>query len=103
MRFCRRASRSGHGRGWRRDRLGPLCRSGGTIIGMHSFGGSAPGTDVMTEIRFVADKVLQAAKDQIAQSEIAGKRPMNPLKALQDHRQAMWLDFLSAASSPMAG
>jgi transketolase len=50
--------------------------SGGAIIGMHSFGKSAPGTDVMRKFEFVADKVLQAAKDQIAQSEIAGKRPL---------------------------
>jgi transketolase len=50
--------------------------SGGAIIGMHSFGESAPGTDVMQKFEFVADKVLQAAKDQIAQSEIAGKRPL---------------------------
>jgi transketolase len=48
----------------------------GVIIGMHSFGESAPGTDVMRKFGFVADKVLQAAKDQIAKSEIAGKRPL---------------------------
>jgi transketolase len=48
----------------------------GAIIGMHSFGESAPGTDVMQKFGFVADKVLQAAKDQIAKSEIAGKRPL---------------------------
>jgi transketolase len=48
----------------------------GAIIGMHSFGESAPGTDVMRKFGFVADKVLQAAKDQIAKSEIAGKAPL---------------------------
>src|SRR5262249_30335152 len=49
----------------------------GTIIGMHSFGGSAPGTTLMKKFGFVADKVLQAAKDQIAKHRIceAGKRP----------------------------
>ena len=30
----------------------------GTIIGMHSFGGSAPGTSVMRKFGFVADRVL---------------------------------------------
>ena len=40
----------------------------GAIIGMHSFGESAPGTDVMRKFGFVADKVLQAAKDQIART-----------------------------------
>jgi transketolase len=39
----------------------------GTIIGMHSFGGSAPGTGLMKKFGFVADRVLQAAKDQIAE------------------------------------
>jgi transketolase len=48
----------------------------GAIIGMYSFGESAPGTDVMRKFGFVADKVLKAAKDQIAKSEIAGKRPL---------------------------
>jgi transketolase len=38
----------------------------GTIIGMHSFGDSAPGTAVMRKFGFVAERVLQAAKDQIA-------------------------------------
>ena len=38
----------------------------GTIIGMHSFGGSAPGAAVMRKFGFVAERVLQAAKDQIA-------------------------------------
>jgi transketolase len=54
----------------------------GTIIGMHDFGGSAPGPGLMKKFGFVADKVLQAAKDQIANHPIAkhriaetGKRP----------------------------
>jgi transketolase len=50
----------------------------GTIIGMHSFGDSAPGTSVMRKFGFVADGVLQAAKDQIAKHqsvETAGKHP----------------------------
>jgi transketolase len=38
----------------------------GTIIGMHSFGDSAPGTAVMRKFGFVAERVLQAVKDQIA-------------------------------------
>jgi transketolase len=41
----------------------------GTIIGMHTFGGSAPGTAVMGKFGFVADKVLQAAKDQTAKHQ----------------------------------
>jgi transketolase len=38
----------------------------GAIIGMHSFGGSAPAAGLMRKFGFVVDKVLQAAKDQIA-------------------------------------
>jgi transketolase len=41
----------------------------GTIVGMHSFGGSAPGTGLMKKFGFVADRVLQAAKDQIAKHQ----------------------------------
>jgi transketolase len=50
----------------------------GTIIGMHSFGGSAPASGLMRKFGFVADRVLQAAKDQIAKHqfvESAGKHP----------------------------
>jgi transketolase len=50
----------------------------GTIIGMHSFGGSAPASGLMRKFGFVADRVLQAAKDQIANHqfvESAGKHP----------------------------
>jgi len=44
----------------------------GTIVGMHSFGGSAPGTGLMKKFGFVADRVLQAAKDQIAKHQKLG-------------------------------
>ena len=37
----------------------------GTIIGMHSFGGSAPGTGLMKKFGFTADHIVAAAKDQI--------------------------------------
>jgi transketolase len=50
----------------------------GTIIGMHGFGGSAPATGLMRKFGFVADRVLQAAKEQIAKDQIvesAGKHP----------------------------
>jgi len=46
----------------------------GTIIGMHSFGGSAPGTALMKKFGFVPDKILRAAKDQIAHHRIARNR-----------------------------
>jgi len=41
----------------------------GTVIGMHSFGGSAPGTGLMKKFGFVPDKILRAAKDQIAKHQ----------------------------------
>jgi transketolase len=53
--------------GWDRY-VGP----GGTIIGMHRFGGSAPGTDLMKKFGFVAERVLQAAKAQIARQKTIG-------------------------------
>jgi transketolase len=49
--------------GW--DRYAGLS---GTIIGMHSFGASAPVKDVLKKFGFTTDKVLQAAKEQIARS-----------------------------------
>ena len=45
----------------------------------------------MQKFGFVPGKVMQAAKAQIA----GNKAVMNPLKSLQDHGQAVWLDFLS--------
>jgi transketolase len=43
----------------------------GTIIGMHSFGASGKIGDVLAKFGFVPDKILQAAKNQIARSKIA--------------------------------
>jgi transketolase len=41
----------------------------GAIIGMHSFGASAPIADVLEKFGFVPDKILQAAKNQIAKTK----------------------------------
>jgi transketolase len=46
----------------------------GAIIGMHSFGASAPIADVLVKFGFVPDKILQAARNQIANTETARKR-----------------------------
>jgi hypothetical protein len=40
---------------------------GGTAIGMHSFGASAPIKDLMAKFGFTSDQVLVVAKEQIAQ------------------------------------
>ena len=40
----------------------------GTILGMHSFGASAPIKDLLAKFGFVPDKLLQAAKAQIARN-----------------------------------
>jgi transketolase len=40
----------------------------GTILGMHSFGASAPGSEVMRKFGFVPDKVMAAATAQIARN-----------------------------------
>ena len=41
---------------------------GGCRIGMHSFGASAPGKEVMAKFGFTPDKVIEAAKAQLANS-----------------------------------
>jgi len=43
----------------------------GAIIGMHSFGASGLAADVMAKFGFVPDKILRAAKNQIADNKIA--------------------------------
>ncbi|MHC2088650.1 transketolase [Methylobacterium sp. CM6244] len=40
--------------------------SAGAIVGMHTFGSSAPIKDLQTKFGFTPEKVLQAARDQIA-------------------------------------
>jgi len=46
----------------------------GAIIGMHSFGASGPIADVLAKFGFVPDKILQAAKTQIAEHKIASTK-----------------------------
>ena len=46
----------------------------GTIVGMHSFGASGRIADVLAKFGFVPDKILQAAKNQIAETRLP--RPM---------------------------
>jgi transketolase len=42
----------------------------GAKIGMHTFGSSAPLKDLLTKFGFTPDKVIAAAKDQIAKSQM---------------------------------
>jgi len=42
--------------------------SSGAIIGMHTFGASAPGKDLLTKFGFTPERVMEAAKAQIARS-----------------------------------
>jgi transketolase len=44
----------------------------GERIGMHSFGASAPARDVMARFGFTPDKVVEAAKAQLANSNGQG-------------------------------
>jgi transketolase len=46
--------------GWDRY-VGPT----GTVIGMHSFGASAPLKDLLTKFGFSAEKVVAAARSQL--------------------------------------
>ncbi|GLS46709.1 transketolase [Methylobacterium brachythecii] len=43
--------------------------SAGTVIGMHSFGASAPIKDLQKKFGFSAEKLLEAARDQIARGK----------------------------------
>jgi transketolase len=43
----------------------------GAKIGMHTFGSSAPLKDVLKKFGFTPDKILAAAKEQIAASRAA--------------------------------
>jgi len=82
---ARVAVEAGAALGWER-----YAGNTGAIIAMRSFGGSAPAGELMKKFGFTPEAVVRAAKAQLARS-----RPMNPLKALLDHGQAVWLDFVS--------
>jgi transketolase len=45
--------------------------SSGAIIGMHSFGASAPLKDLLKKFGFTPEKVMEVAKAQIAKAQIA--------------------------------
>jgi transketolase len=45
----------------------------GAKIGMHTFGSSAPIKDLMTKFAFTPEKVLAAAKEQVAKSKTSRK------------------------------
>lgn len=64
--------------------------STGQVIGMHTFGSSAPLKDLLKKFGFTPKKVLEAAMQQIELNNA-----MNPVKALEEHGQAVWLDFLA--------
>jgi len=47
----------------------------GAVIGMHSFGSSAPIKDLLKKFGFAPDKVLEAARDQIARQTAKPRAP----------------------------
>ena len=59
-------SQSSRGRsiGWDR-----YAGSSGAIIGMHTFGSSAPLSDLLKKFGFTPEKVYEAAKDQISRAK----------------------------------
>jgi transketolase len=52
---------AGSTRGWER-----YAGADGAMLGMHRFGASAPGKDLMKRFGFTAEDVVEAAKAQIA-------------------------------------
>ncbi len=69
QRAAARRHRAGLGRARLGHRLGSLCRHATARIGMHSFGASAPLKDLLTKFGFTPEKVLAAAKDQMAKAQ----------------------------------
>jgi transketolase len=49
--------------------------SSGAIIGMHTFGSSAPLSDLLKKFGFTPEKVYEAAKDQISRAKASEHRP----------------------------
>jgi transketolase len=49
--------------------------SSGAIIGMHTFGSSAPLSDLLKKFGFTPEKVYEAAKDQIARAKSSEHKP----------------------------
>jgi transketolase len=49
--------------------------SSGAIIGMHTFGSSAPLSDLLKKFGFTPEKVYEAAKDQISRAKSAEHKP----------------------------
>jgi transketolase len=48
--------------------------SGGTIIGMRSFGASAPLKDLLVKFGFTTEKVMEAARTQLAKTQGKSRR-----------------------------
>jgi transketolase len=49
--------------------------SSGAIIGMHTFGSSAPLPDLLKKFGFTPEKVYEAAKDQIRRAKPSEDKP----------------------------
>jgi transketolase len=49
--------------------------SSGAIIGMHTFGSSAPLSDLLKKFGFTPEKVYEAAKDQISRAKSSEHKP----------------------------
>jgi len=49
--------------------------SSGAIIGMHTFGSSAPLSDLLKKFGFTPEKVYEAAKDQISRAKSSERKP----------------------------
>ena len=65
----------------------------GTIIGMRTFGASAPLKELLVKFGFTGDNVYAAAKAAAGAQGVAAMP--NPLRTLQEYGQSVWLDFVS--------
>jgi transaldolase/glucose-6-phosphate isomerase len=60
----------------------------GEIIGMKTFGASAPLKELQSKFGFTPENVVNAARSALRKGQT------NPLKILQNYGQSVWLDFI---------
>jgi ribosomal protein L15 len=69
----------------------------GAKIGMHTFGPSAPLKDLMKKFGFTPERLIETARQQLAQVREQNQRlRMNPPKQLETCRYSPWFDSLAS-------
>ena len=66
----------------------------GAMIGMHTFGSSAPLKDVLGKFGFTPERVVQTAREVLSRSDARRKR-MKPTARLHELGQSLWIDNIT--------